>query len=91
MISKDEFKKEVWRIADEIHVKPLQIQIRQMKSKIGSCTPRKTVIFDCSVLNLESLARKEVIIHELLHLRYRNHGKIFKLLIKEYVNRGDSH
>jgi predicted metal-dependent hydrolase len=90
MVSKDEFKKEVWRIADEIHVKPLQIQIRQMKSKIGSCTPSKTVIFDCSVLNLPSLARREVIIHELLHLRYRNHGKIFKLLIKEYMDQGGS-
>ncbi len=90
MVSNEEFKKDVWKIAKEIHAKPRQIQIRHMKSKIGSCTPRKTVIFDCSVLNLESLARKEVIIHELLHLRYRNHGKIFKLLIREYVNRGGS-
>jgi predicted metal-dependent hydrolase len=88
MVSKEEFKIEVWQTAEELHVKPVQIQIRHMKSKIGSCTPRKTLIFDCSVLNLKSLARKEVIIHELLHLRYKNHGKIFKLLLKDYVNRG---
>ena len=87
MVSKEEFKKEVWQIAEEINAKPVQIQIRHMKSKIGSCTPRKTIIFDCSVLTFELLERRKVIVHELLHLRYRNHGKIFKLLMKEYVTR----
>lgn len=85
MVSKEEFKKEVWQIAEEINAKPVQIQIRHMKSKIGSCTPRKTIIFDCSVLTFEILERRKVIVHELLHLRYRNHSKIFKLLLKEYV------
>lgn len=87
MVSKEEFKEEVWQIAEEIHARPRQIQIRHMKSKKGSCTPRKTVVFDCSVLGYANLERKEVIVHELLHLRYRNHGKVFKLLMKEYVNR----
>jgi len=33
---------------------------------------------------------KEVIIHELLHLRYPNHNKIFKVLLKKYLKSGGS-
>ncbi len=90
MVSKDQFREEVLRIAGEMHAKPTQIRIRSMKSKKGSCTPKKIVTFDYSVLDLDELSRREVIVHELLHLRYRNHGRMFKLLMKEYLYRGDT-
>lgn len=86
MVNKEDFKKEVLRIADIMKVTPSQIQIRHMKKKVGSCTPSKTVVFDYAVLDYSHPRRIEVIVHELLHLRYMNHGKIFKLLLKEYVS-----
>jgi hypothetical protein len=33
----------------------------------------------------EEKARKEIIIHELLHLKVPNHGKLFKALLKAYM------
>ena len=87
MVSKEEFKKEVWRIADEIHAKPKQIRLRSMSSKVGSCSPAKVITFDSSILNLDENFRREAIIHELLHLRYRNHGKMFKEMLKTYLKR----
>ncbi|MEM0136479.1 MAG: M48 family metallopeptidase [Thermoplasmatales archaeon] len=87
MVSKEDFKEEVWTISDEVHAKPKQIRVRKMKSKVGSCSPGKVITFDTSVLDLDGVSRREVIIHELLHLRYRNHGKMFKLLVKAYSMR----
>ena len=88
MVSKEEFKEEVWEIAEEIHAKPKQIRVRSMKSKVGSCTPKKIITFDSSVLSLDVNFRREAIIHELLHLRYRNHGKLFKAALRAYLNQG---
>jgi predicted metal-dependent hydrolase len=84
MVSKAEFKKEVERLAAEINVKPKQIRMREMRSKLGSCSKGKVLTFAMSALNLEGKERRQLILHELLHLRYKNHGKMFKTLLKTY-------
>ena len=84
MVSKEEFKREVWEIAEEIHANPKQIRVRSMKSKLGSCSSGKVVTFSDSVLALDISIRREAIIHELLHLRYKNHGKMFRTLLRRY-------
>ena len=85
MVSKEDFKREVRKLAEEIHAKPKQIRVRTMKTKVGSCSPGKVITFSDSVLNFDTPLRKEAIIHELLHLRYRNHGKMFKIMVKNYL------
>lgn len=85
MVSKEQFKKEVWKFAGEINAKPKQIRVRDMKSKKGSCSQKKIITFDRSLLNMDDHLRREVIIHELLHLRYKNHGKMFKEVLKAYL------
>ena len=87
MVSKEEFKEEVREIAKEINTSPRQIRVRAMKSKIGSCSPRKVITFNNSVLRLTCDERREAAVHELLHLRYRNHGKMFKALLKSYTKK----
>lgn len=85
MVSKEEFKREVWAIAEEVHARPKQIRLRAMKSKFGSCSSGKVVTFNSSILQYDDAIRKEVIVHELLHIRYKNHGKLFKTMMKEYL------
>ncbi|MEM0135026.1 MAG: M48 family metallopeptidase [Thermoplasmatales archaeon] len=87
MVSKEEFKDEVWEIAAEIHAVPRQIRVMNMKRKIGSCSSKKIITFDISILNFEGSLRREVIVHELLHLRYQNHGKLFQAVLKSYLSR----
>ena len=84
MVSKEEFREEVRRAAIEIHARPRQIRIRTMKKKIGSCSPGRIVTFNETVVEFDDPLRKEAIIHELLHLRYRNHGKMFRTMLKRY-------
>lgn len=87
MVSKEEFKREVWAMAQEIHAKPKQIRLRPMKHKVGSCSPGKVITFNSSILQCDDKIRKEAIVHELLHTRYKNHGKLFKTVMKEYLKR----
>ena len=87
MVSKEEFRKEVWQIAQDINAIPKQIRLRDMKSKMGSCSVNKIVTFNKSLLNMDQSLRREAITHELLHIRYKNHGKMFREVLKAYVER----
>lgn len=89
MVSKEEFKREVWKFAEDINAKPKQIRLRDMKLKKGSCSRKKIITFDKSLLNMDPSLRREAIIHELLHLRYKNHGKMFKEVLKAYLKQGN--
>lgn len=61
--------------------------MRKMKKKWGKCAG-STVIFDTSVLEEPYDVRLRVILHELLHLRYPNHGKMFTALFNSYLQEG---
>jgi len=84
----EEFKLEILSWAEKIGVTPKEIHIRKMKRKWASCSSRGRVTFDPSLLKEPAERRAEVIVHELLHLRYPNHGKMFKLLMKHYLCKG---
>lgn len=84
MITPEEFKSEVWKMADEIGVQPTEIHLRSMKNKWASCSSKGRLTFDKSLLKEDDKMRLEVIIHELLHLKYPTHGKMFKTLLKTH-------
>lgn len=81
------FKKKVWDWADEIGVSPKEIHIRKMTNKWASCSTRGRLTFAKDLLDESDEKQKEVIVHELLHLRYPDHGKMFKATLKSYLNK----
>ncbi|MEO0010075.1 MAG: M48 family metallopeptidase [candidate division WOR-3 bacterium] len=83
----EEFKSEVQNWAKIINVKPNAIHLRKMKRKKASCSSRGRLTFSVKLLNTKPETRDEVIVHELLHLRYPNHGKLFRYLLKTYLRR----
>ena len=85
MISAGEFKKQVWDLAEKIGVEPKEIHIRRMKNKWASCSAKGRLTFDTSLLNEPIEMRLKIIIHELLHLKYPTHGKMFKRLLDTYL------
>lgn len=82
MITIEKFKEDVMKLAKELGVQPKEIHFRTMKRKLASCSNKGRLTFNKSLLNESSEERYKVILHELLHLRYPNHGKMFKLLFK---------
>jgi predicted metal-dependent hydrolase len=87
-IPEEIFKAEVRSWAEKIRVQPKTIILRSMKRKWSSCTSKGNLTFDIDLLRQPAEFRKESIIHELLHLKYPNHGKMFRALEKAYVEDG---
>lgn len=85
MITHGEMKKEVQLWAVKIRVKPMQVHIRQMKNKWASCSSRGRITLNKDIIKEPSKFLKQVIVHELLHLKYPNHGKMFKALMRSYL------
>lgn len=87
MITPGEFKNDVLMLAREMGVVPIQIHIQSMKHKWASCSSKGRLTFDKSLLSEPKEVRFKVIIHELLHLKYPNHGKMFNLLLKLHLSK----
>lgn len=87
MITIEQFKNEVMDLAKELAVIPKEIHIRTMKRKWGSCSSKGRLTFDKNLLTKSTDERYKIIIHELLHLRYPKHNKMFKTLLDAYLNK----
>ena len=85
MVSREEFKQEVRDWAIVVRVEPKEIHIRQMKRKWASCSSKGRLTFDVSLLEEPKNVRAKAILHELLHLRYPHHGKMFETMLRTYL------
>ncbi len=83
------FKLDVLAWAQEVGVEPTEVHIRRMKRKLASCSSRGRVTFDVSLLAGRRERRSRAILHELLHLKYPNHGRMFRSLLNSYLRRRD--
>ena len=86
MTPKD-FKEDVWLLAKKIGVKPREVHLRRMKRKWASCSSSGRLTFDTSLLNKPVEMRLRIILHELLHLKYPNHGRMFNRLLDTHLKR----
>jgi hypothetical protein len=80
------FKERVAAWAEKLRVAPRQVRVQKMPRKWASCSTRGWVTFSDDLLREPDEFQDYVIVHELLHLRgVRNHGKLFKGLIKAHL------
>jgi predicted metal-dependent hydrolase len=86
-IPKELLRSEVLAWARRIKVDPKEIRIRPMKRKWGSCSTAGRVTLSDDLLAQSADFRKKIIVHELVHLKVPNHGKLFKALVKSFLNR----
>lgn len=86
-VTRGDFKAEVRRWGKEIGVEIAEVHIRSMKHKWGSCSTNGRLTFDAALLDEPEEFRKEVIVHEVLHLKVPNHGKVFRALLKAYLGK----
>jgi len=85
-VSKDLFKSEIQTWANRMGAQLKEIHIRPMTKKWGSCSTNGRVSFNAEVLARPAEFRKRVIVEELVHLKVPNHGRLFKALLKAYLN-----
>ncbi len=70
-----------------LRVNPERVVIQPMPSKWGSCSPDGVVSFAEELAEAEEDFQDYVIVHELLHLRYKSHGRAFKAMLTATVPR----
>lgn len=79
------FRAEVRTWARRLGVEPASIRLMPMRRKWASCSPAGHLTFNTALLDQPAEVRSEVIVHELLHLRLRNHGRLFRALLRAYL------
>jgi len=84
-ITAQAFKAEVRAWAERIGVAPREIHLKPMKRKWASCSTRGRLTFDTALLEQAEQFRREVVVHELLHLKVPNHGKLFRAMLRAYL------
>ncbi len=86
VVPADLFKAEVKAWARRIGVEPMEIHVRPMRRKWASCSSRGRLTFDTELLRQPAAFRSEAIVHELLHLKVPNHGRLFRSLVRAYLS-----
>jgi len=87
LVPADLFKAEVRAWAERLGVELGELQLRPMKRAWASCSTRGRVTFDTELLAQPAQFRREVIVHELLHLKLRtsHRTRLFKVLLKAHL------
>lgn len=67
------------------NLRPNRVRVKQIKYAWGSCSSRKNITINQKLICYSEQAIRYVILHELCHLRYMNHGKEFWNLVAMYM------
>lgn len=65
--------------------RPNRVRVKQIKYAWGSCSSRKNISINQNLICYSEEAIRYVILHELCHLKYMNHGDEFWSLVKSYM------
>lgn len=79
------FRERVMTWAATVRVSPKQVRLQKMTRKWASCSTDGRVTFSEELLRQPLPFQDYVVVHELLHLKVPNHGKLFKSLLSAYV------
>jgi hypothetical protein len=63
------------------------VELRALTNKWASCSTAGRLCFSKDLLSAPASFRTYVIVHELLHLRLPNHGKLFRRLLSAHLGR----
>ena len=80
-----EFKNRVRHFAKEIDIVIKSLALRPMSNKWASCSTNGNLNFNVELLDMDKKIGDYVIVHELLHFRVPNHGKLWKSLMTAYL------
>ena len=64
---------------------PTGITITAARSRYGSCSAKNRLSFSCFLVNYPEAAIDLVVVHELCHIRVKNHGPEFYALLSSFL------
>ena len=66
-------------------LKPTGIKITTARKRYGSCNGKNSLCFSCFLMRCPEEAIDLVVVHELCHIREKNHGPRFYALLAHYL------
>ena len=63
---------------------PTKITFRKAKTRWGSCSSKNSISLNIALAALPRSLSDYIIIHELAHIKHKNHSKAFWALVQKY-------
>ena len=73
------------RYCEIMGVRHTGIKITTAKTRLGSCNGKNSLCFSVYLLNYPKEAVEYVVLHELVHIKHKNHGKAFYSRLQKYM------
>ncbi len=64
---------------------PSAVKITSAETRFGSCSGKNSLCFSWRLMDYQEAAVDYVVVHELAHIRHKNHGKAFYALIESIL------
>ena len=80
-LAEDLLPKKVATFGKQMGLTPAGITITGARTRFGSCSPKNRLCFSWRLMQYPEAAIDYVVVHELAHLLYRNHGPEFHALV----------
>lgn len=77
MRAKEELPAKVTRYAEIMKLYPKSMRITSAKTRFGSCSAQNSICFSWYLMDYPDEAVDYVVVHELAHIKHKNHGKLF--------------
>jgi predicted metal-dependent hydrolase len=85
MTSSARIKRRLDGWAVKLRVMPRLVRVQRMTQKWGSCSTAGTITLASDLDDESAQFQDFVIVHELLHMKVRNHGRLFKALMTAHI------
>lgn len=64
---------------------PVGLKVTSARRRYGSCSGKNSLCFSCFLMRSPMEAIDAVVVHELAHIRYKNHGPEFYALVESIL------
>lgn len=71
--------------SEKMGVTPTGFRITTARKRYGSCSGKNSLCFSCYLMRCPGPAVELVVVHELCHIREKNHGPRFYALLEQYL------
>lgn len=71
--------------SEKMGVAPAGFKVTAARKRYGSCSAKNSLCFSCFLMNCPEAAVELVVVHELCHIREKNHGPGFYALLERYL------
>ena len=85
LTGKEALKRRVMEWAAKLDIPIHSITVRPMRTKWASCSTSGRLTFDKALTGMSPHLQDYVIVHEILHFRVPNHGKLWKSFMRAHL------